>query len=219
MNSVIITGANRGIGLALATQLSVDHTVYALCRTSSNELQTLKNTHIIKNVDVSCTASIHSASKKIEGPVHGLINNAGILNKVSIESLNESELNHHWNINAMGPLRVFTAFQNHLVSGSKLLFITSRMGSITDNTSGSHYAYRMSKAALNMAAKSLSIDLKPQNISVGIVHPGWVKTDMTSHTGHCSTHESAQNIINRLHALNLSNTGTFWHANGNVLEW
>ena len=93
------------------------------------------------------------------------------------------------------------------------------MGSIDDNQSGSHYGYRMSKAALNMAGKSLSIDLKEKEISVGIIHPGWVQTDMTGNTGHYTVQKSASQIIDRIEELNLQNSGTFWHSNGQILPW
>ena len=93
------------------------------------------------------------------------------------------------------------------------------MGSIADNTSGGMYGYRMSKAALNAAAKSISIDLLDKGISVGIIHPGWVKTGMTHFSGHLSPDESAKMIVERIDELNINNTGTFWHANGDILPW
>ena len=93
------------------------------------------------------------------------------------------------------------------------------MGSIQDNESGSHYAYRMSKAALNMAGKSLAIDCREQNIHVGIIHPGWVQTDMTGNTGHYTVDIAASQIIDRIHELNASNSGNFLHSNGDHLPW
>ena len=93
------------------------------------------------------------------------------------------------------------------------------MGSIDDNSSGSHYGYRMSKAALNMAGKSMAIDLNSQGICVGIIHPGWVKTDMTGQTGHYSVDVAAEQIISRIDELNMSNSGSFWHSDGSELPW
>ena len=93
------------------------------------------------------------------------------------------------------------------------------MGSIDDNTSGSHYGYRMSKTALNSAGKSLSIDLKDKGIAVGIIHPGWIQTEMTGHTGNDTPDTAAKQIIDRINELSLENTGTFWHANGSLLPW
>ena len=98
--------------------------------------------------------------------------------------------------------------------------MTSRMGSIEDNTSGGSYGYRMSKAALCMAGKSLSVDLYQKGISVGILHPGLVSTAMTGFTTNgISTEKSVKGLINRIDHLNLNNSGTFWHSNGEILPW
>jgi NAD(P)-dependent dehydrogenase (short-subunit alcohol dehydrogenase family) len=96
--------------------------------------------------------------------------------------------------------------------------MTSRMGSIGDNTSGSSYGYRMSKAALSMAGKSLSHDLKPKGIAVAILHPGLVSTRMTGFSG-ISPKESVTNLLQRINDLTLETSGTFWHANGEILPW
>jgi len=97
--------------------------------------------------------------------------------------------------------------------------MTSRMGSIEDNTSGGYYGYRMSKAALSMAGKSLAEDLKPHNIAVGILHPGMVRTRMTDFSG-ITAAESVQGLLQRIAELNLDNSGTFWHGvKGDVLPW
>ena len=106
-----------------------------------------------------------------------------------------------------------------LTSLKKVAFITSRMGSIEDNSSGNSYGYRMSKAALNMAAKSLSVDLFEKEIAVGIIHPGWVKTRMTNQHAPLSVAESSQLILEQIDKLNMANTGTFWHAKGEILPW
>ena len=138
---------------------------------------------------------------------------------MSLESLNEDLIYKQFDINAVGPLRVSNAFLNSLKKDSKIILITSRMGSIDDNSSGSHYGYRMSKAALNMAGKSLAIDLHSQGISVGIIHPGWVKTDMTGQTGHYTVGQAAEQIIARINELSLNNSGSFWHSDGSELPW
>ena len=97
--------------------------------------------------------------------------------------------------------------------------ITSRMGSIEDNTSGGYYGYRMSKAALNIAGKSLAIDLKNKNIAVGIFHPGLVATDMIGGHGDISADEAAERLDKRIFALTMKNSGSFWHSNGEILPW
>ncbi|MEM8603096.1 MAG: SDR family NAD(P)-dependent oxidoreductase, partial [Cyanobacteria bacterium P01_H01_bin.121] len=108
----------------------------------------------------------------------------------------------------------------NLHAGSKLVLMTSRMGSIADNTSGSSYGYRMSKVALSMAGKSLAHDLKPKGIAVAILHPGLVQTGMTNFTTQGITPtESVNNLLQRIDELTLENTGTFWHANGEILPW
>ncbi|MEO1185360.1 MAG: SDR family NAD(P)-dependent oxidoreductase, partial [Cyanobacteria bacterium J06636_27] len=121
-------------------------------------------------------------------------------------------------VNAVGPLRLTKALLNNLKSGSKIIMMTSRMGSIDDNTSGGSYGYRMSKVALSMAGKSLSEDLKSKNIPVAILHPGLVQTRMTGFSG-ITTEESVKGLLARIDKLNMENTGTFWHSNGEILPW
>ncbi len=217
--NVVITGANRGIGLELTRRYAANNHVFALCRQSSPELNSLPGVTVIDQCDVSSTDSITRAASLCPPTIDILINNAGILRRVSLESLNEDLIYKQFDINAVGPLRVSNAFLNSLKKDSKIILITSRMGSIDDNSSGSHYGYRMSKAALNMAGKSLAIDLHSQGISVGIIHPGWVKTDMTGQTGHYTVGQAAEQIIARINELSLNNSGSFWHSDGSELPW
>lgn len=97
--------------------------------------------------------------------------------------------------------------------------MTSRMGSIEDNDSGGRYGYRVSKAGLNAAGKSLAVDLKDRGIPVAILHPGFVKTDMTGNNGDITAEQAAHRLVQRMDELNLGNTGTFWHSDGSVLPW
>ena len=122
-------------------------------------------------------------------------------------------------MNALGPLRLVSALQANLSVGSKIALITSRMGSIEDNTSGGRYGYRMSKAALNAAGKSMAHDLKSRGVAVAILHPGLVSTAMINFNGQVSPEYAAAQLAERIEALNLKNTGTFWHANGDELPW
>ena len=109
---------------------------------------------------------------------------------------------------------------DHLLPGAKVILMTSRMGSIDDNSSGGSYGYRMSKVALCMAGKSLAIDLKSQGIAVALLHPGLVRTRMTGFTDQGITpEESVDGLLARIDNLNLENSGTFWHANGESLPW
>jgi len=214
MAVIAITGANRGIGLALASQLSDEHEVHALCRTPSTALQKLSVT-IYAGVDVQDPSTYPTSLPSLDI----LINNAGILRRDSIEQLDISDIQAQFTVNALGPLLMTKSLLPKLSNGSKVIIITSRMGSITDNTSGRMYGYRMSKAAVNMVGKSLTLDLAPQGIAVALLHPGYVRTDMTGGNGYISTTESAQGLIRQIERLKIENTGSFWHCNGEELPW
>ena len=221
MKNVVITGANRGIGLEFAKIYSKENMVFAICRKPSPELQKLDNVKIISDIDVGEFDSIKNAISQCPARIDILINNAGILKRVSFEEIGDSieDISEQFKINSLAPLLVTFAAKDKLSSGSKIALITSRMGSIGDNGSGTAYGYRMSKSALNAAGKSLAIDLKDQGISVAILHPGWVKTEMTNKSGLLEPEEAAQSLTNRIEELNLENSGTFWHSSGEILEW
>jgi len=219
-NTIVITGANRGIGLAMTTIFKAQgHLVYALCRSSSVELDQL-GVHVVKDVDVATTQGIKNMKKALSGVgIDVLICNAGILKNESLSDLNIDTIKQQFEVNALAPLKIVETLQYNLNPDGKVAMITSRMGSIADNSSGGRYGYRMSKAALNAAAKSLSIDLSPQGISVGIYHPGYVQTDMVNHKGDVSASEAAEKIIALIDKLTLKETGVFKHAKGQVLPW
>ena len=221
MPNYLITGSNRGIGLELSRQLHQrgDH-VIATCRNASEDLINL-GVNIIENVDISSGHSITKLKSKLKNiKLDGLIHNAGIAEYNSFDDLDPESIKKQFDINALSPLCMTRSLINLLNRKSKIAFITSRMGSIDDNTSGSSYGYRMSKVALSMAAKSLSIDLIKKEIFVGILHPGLVSTRMTSFTNNgISAKESASGLIKRIDSLNASNSGTFMHANGEGLPW
>ncbi|NQY27204.1 MAG: SDR family oxidoreductase [Piscirickettsiaceae bacterium] len=221
--TVLVTGSNRGIGLELCTQLKQrGFDVIATCRQSSTALKGL-GVDVIENVDVSDFESLAALAATLSGrKIDWLINNAGIADGIAMDELNEDTIascKRLFEVNSLGPLLTTQALLGNLSSGSKVGIITSRMGSIDDNDSGGSYGYRMSKAAVNAAGKSLSIDLKPKEIAVAILHPGWVRTDMTGHNGLIDTDESASGLLARMDELNLDNTGSFWHSNGEILPW
>lgn len=222
--TVVITGANRGIGYAMA-KLCVERgdTVYALCRKRSDALNKLSadfNVNVIEQVDVSTTQGVEQAVTELNNVnIDLLINNAGILRDENLQNLNADTITEQFNVNALAPLLITHALLPNLSNGSKVALITSRMGSITDNTSGGRYGYRMSKAALNIAAMSLAQDLKGDNISVGIYHPGYVQTDMVNHGGDISSTVAAERLIGLMDDLSLAETGVFKHSNGEVLPW
>ena len=220
MPIVLITGANRGIGLALVKYYrDINYHVIGVCRQTSSELSA-NCQEIITGISMQDNQAIRSL-KHILGDRHIdiLINNAGILYDESFAELNFESIELQIQVNALAPLRVVSVLTDSLVSGSKVALITSRMGSIEDNTSGGRYGYRMSKAALNAAGKSLSHDLKSDGIAVAILHPGLVSTAMIDFNGQLSPECAAKQLAQRIEDLDLNNTGTFWHANGSILPW
>jgi NAD(P)-dependent dehydrogenase (short-subunit alcohol dehydrogenase family) len=219
MAKVLITGANRGIGLELCRQLEArGDEVIAACRTANDELQSL-DLRVIEGVDVCSDQSIGSLQAQLgDEQLDWLVNNAGILSVESLESLDFAAMETQFRVNSLGPLRTTAGLLQNLSVGSKVGIITSRMGSIDDNTSGSYYGYRMSKAAVNMAGMSLARDLKDRGVAVALLHPGMVATDMTGGRG-VPTEHSVAGLIQRMDALDLGTTGTFWHAEGERLPW
>ena len=221
MANFLITGSNRGIGLELSKQIKArgDY-VIATCRSSSIELNNL-GVNVIENVDISSGQSITNLKRKIRDiKLDCLVHNAGISEYNSFEDLDPESIKRQFEINALSPLCVTRSLINFLNKKSKIVFITSRMGSIDDNTSGSSYGYRMSKVALSMAAKSLSIDLKKKEIFITILHPGLVSTRMTGFTKKGITaQQSAKGLLERIDELNEENNGNFWHSNGQKLPW
>lgn len=216
MKTYLITGANRGIGLALAKKLHAhNEQVIATCRKSSSKLEKL-GVKIIDGINVTEQSSIDRL-KELKN-IDVLVLNAGILSYESLSDLNIETIRQQFEVNALAPLRITQAMLSSLAPNAKVIIITSRMGSIEDNTSGGYYGYRMSKAAVNMAAMSLTRDLRGRGIAVRVIHPGLVATRMTGMTG-ISAKESANGILDRIKETNIATTGEFWHANGEQLPW
>ena len=220
MATALVTGGNRGIGFSFAKLLKArGDQVVATCRHDSAELSKL-GVEVADGVDVTSEKSVNLLVEKLKGrSIDLLINNAGLLSHEQLAHLDFASIQKQMEVNAYGPLRVTAKLQGLLAKGAKVALITSRMGSIADNTSGGAYGYRMSKAALNAAGKSLAHDLAPRGISVAILHPGYVKTEMTGNHGNVEPDAAAADLLKRIDALNLDNTGTFWHANGEILPW
>ena len=221
MSTFLITGSNRGIGLELCKQvLERGDEVIATCRKSSLELNNL-GLRIEENIDISSKESIDNLRKNLSGlELDCLIHNAGIHEYNSFDDLDQQSILRQFLVNALSPISMTKSLKSLLKKSSKIAFITSRMGSIGDNSSGSSYGYRMSKVALSMAAKSLSKDLLEEDIFVAILHPGLVSTRMTGFTkSGITTEESVRGLLKRIDSLDKNNTGTFWHANGEILPW
>jgi NAD(P)-dependent dehydrogenase (short-subunit alcohol dehydrogenase family) len=220
MQTVVIVGANRGIGLELARQFkNRGDGVVAVCRKASDELAELE-AEVIEGVDVTSERSLARLSEALEGrTIDVLVNNAGVLSDESLSDLDVDRIRRQFEINSLGPLRVTAALRGNLDSGSKVAIVSSRMGSIEDNTSGGRYGYRMSKAAVNMAGRSLAHDLKEAGIAVVVLHPGFVRTDMTGHQGLIDPPESAVGLIARIDELTVETSGSFRHTNGETIPW
>lgn len=221
MATVLVTGANRGIGLEYGRQLQArGDQVIAVCRQVSPELEAL-GVRIEAGIELSSEAAIAELVRRLAGiPLDGVILNAGILESMGLEDLDPDSIRRQFEVNALAPLLLARALVDQMPRGAWLALMTSRMGSIDDNTSGGSYGYRMSKVALNIAGKSLAVDLKPRGIAVAILHPGLVRTRMIHFNPHgISPEEAVRGLLARIDALNLENSGTFWHANGEVLPW
>lgn len=219
MATVLVTGCNRGIGLQLCMQYSArGDDVIAVVRTSNPELDALP-VRVIPGVDVGDGATM-SILKDAIGDQHIdiLLNNAGILRSDSFDALDYEGMEEQFRVNTLGPLRVTEALLENLGEGSKVAIVSSRVGSIEDNSSGGHYGYRASKTAVNQVGMNLKHDLAPRGIAVALLHPGLVATDMTGGQG-ITPKESAEGLIKRIEDLNIENSGGFWHAEGYTLPW
>ena len=216
-----MTGANRGIGLAYCQQLHLrGDRVIAVCRQSSDELDDL-GVQVESGIELTSPDSLAALVNGLAGQkLDTVILNAGILESMGLSDLDPEAIRRQFEVNALAPLLLARALTPLMPEGSKLVLMTSRMGSIEDNSSGGSYGYRMSKVALNIAGKSLAVDLQSQGIAVAILHPGLVKTRMIRFNPNgISPEDSVNGLIARIDELTLENSGSFWHANGTVLPW
>lgn len=223
MSTILVTGANRGIGLAL-TRLyrSRGDEVIAVCRRSGAELEAT-GARIEAGIDVADAAAVATLGQRLgDARIDVLLLNAGIFTHEKLGELDDAAfaaIVRQFEVNTLGPLRVTQALLGHLNEGARIGIVTSRMGSVADNGSGGYYGYRASKAAVNAVGKSLAVDLAPRGIAVALLHPGFVSTDMVGGKGDISPEESARGLAARMDALTLENSGGFWHSNGSPLPW
>jgi len=221
MSTVLVTGANRGIGLEYCRQLQQrGDQVIAVCRQSSPELDVI-DVEIESGVDLTNEANRAHLVRRLTGrSLDTVILNAGLLVSMGLDDLDPEAIRRQFEVNALAPLLLARSLVPLMPWGSRLALMTSRMGSIDDNSSGGSYGYRMSKVALNIAGKSLAVDLRPEGIAVAILHPGLVRTRMIQFNPRgVSPEQSVRGLLTRIDGLTLDNSGTFWHANGDVLPW
>ena len=223
MKSVVVTGANRGIGLELCKQfLAKGNRVFATYRSNKGELKTIENTNLSTfKLDVRDADELESFASSIEGSVDILINNAGIADGrwQSISEINMQQAIEVIEVNSIAPVLVTQKFENKLKPGSKIVMMSSLMGSISDCMSGRSYAYRASKTALNMFSIAMKNELKSKGVSILIMHPGWVETDMGGPNAPLSVVESVTGIIDRIEEQTLELTGRYVQFDGTPIEW
>jgi NAD(P)-dependent dehydrogenase (short-subunit alcohol dehydrogenase family) len=227
MPTVLITGANRGIGLEFAKQYAAaGWRVHAACRepVSVDALNGLAGDVRLHRLDVAMPNQVHDLAAGLAGePIDLLVNNAGISAnaKTSIGDVDYGLWEQMLRINVMGPMRVAEALVANIAASQRrvMLFLSTRAGSIADNLTGGRYLYRSSKAALNMVVKSLAIDLIPKRITCVAVHPGWVQTDMGTAAAPISARTSVEALRALVERLEPHDNGRFLNYDGRELRW
>jgi NAD(P)-dependent dehydrogenase (short-subunit alcohol dehydrogenase family) len=225
--TVLITGANRGLGLEFVRQYAIDNYEVIACSRKINKKDDLhklqvkfKNISIYK-LDVANFSSIDQFAKSLKSPIDILINNAGVYPDSSIDHINYDTWLEAFKINTLAAFKMTKAFLPHLKKShlKKVASLTSKMGSIDDNSGGSEYLYRSSKTALNMVMKSLSIDLKPYDLALITLHPGWVRTDMGGPNGLIDADESVTGMKRQIDKLSMKTSGQFIAYDGKKIPW
>jgi NAD(P)-dependent dehydrogenase (short-subunit alcohol dehydrogenase family) len=227
-----ITGASRGLGLEFVRQLlrrgDVVEAGVLLLEENADELQALARESEgrlrVHPLDVTDPASVATFAREVDGggPLDGLINNAGIFDPTgSVAGLDFQALLRTFDINTLGALRVTAALLPALRRGSsrRIACLSSRAGSVSDNSSGGLYGYRLSKAALNMAVRNLALELRPEGFTVLALHPGWVRTDMGGPSAPQSPEESVRGLLQVLDGARSEDTGRFLDFRGQEVPW
>jgi NAD(P)-dependent dehydrogenase (short-subunit alcohol dehydrogenase family) len=225
MPTVLLTGANRGLGLEFARQYSAaGWHVHACCREpeKADELKALPVA--VHRLDVRDLDAIAGLAASLKGQaIDVLLANAGVYGprKMFLGQLDYAAWADVMAVNVFGPVRLAECFTDHVAaSGKKLIAcVSSLMGSIALNTGGRHYLYRTSKAALNAAVKTLAIDLRDRGISVVTLHPGWVKTDMGGQDADLEIPDAVRSIIRTLDGVTPARSGRFLNYDGTELSW
>ena len=222
--TVLITGANRGIGLELARQYSTaGWQVVGTARNpaKADELRSLDVR--VMQLDVTDQQSVDALAHSLaEQPIDMLINNAGIFPRIdTLENVDLDDVNRTLAVNIVGPIRVTRALLPNLRQGSlkKIINVSSNLGSIANNTSGRYYGYRESKAALNMFTRTLAAELRELEFICIALNPGWVQTDMGGANARLTVQDSVNQIRTVLSGLKTEDNGTYWSYDGTQLPW
>ena len=230
MATILVTGANRGLGIEFVEQyLNEGNDVIATYRNENSSMDLIEMGNERSNLkllqlDVSSNKSLNSFAENLgDSPIDIFINNAGVYGPRNSSFGNVDEEN--WipaiKINAIAPILLTQLIIKNIRSGAdkKLIFVTSKMGSIDDNKGGGAYVYRSSKTALNAVVKSLSVDLENEGIVVALIHPGWVKTDMGGPNALIDKDTSVRGMTEVISNLDISSTGNFYNYDGSIIPW
>jgi len=227
MPTVMITGANRGLGLEFTRQYAADGwTIIATCRDpfDPGELARIEGDIQVHGLDVTNHPQVDRLADDLNGTqIDVLINNAGIYGPRDYdpETIDYAAWEEVMRVNTFAPVKVTATFADHVAQGQHMTIVTvtSKMGSIADNTSGGAYIYRSSKAALNSAMRSLAVDISGRDVVVVVVHPGWVQTDMGGPSGLITPTESVSGMRNVIAGLTRADSGKFFNYDGSIIPW
>ena len=226
MPTTLITGANRGIGLAFVRSFAADGwSIQACCRNpdKAKDLKAVEGEITVQRVDVTDGLRVASLARELaETPIDVLINNAGVYGpRTGFGETDYDDWLNVFKINTLAPLRMAERFVGQVAMSERKLIanISSVMGSITENTSGGSYIYRSSKAALNMVTKGLSIDVAPQGVTVVSFHPGWVRTDMGGEEASVEPDDSVAGMRQVIERITEADSGKFFSYDGTEIAW
>ncbi|MDX1812720.1 MAG: SDR family oxidoreductase [Gammaproteobacteria bacterium] len=229
--NILITGTNRGIGLEMVKiAVSKRWRVFACCRNPMqadklNEVAMMSGGLVsVHHLDVTDVAQIQALAYELRNEsIDILYNNAGVYGSMmhSFGQIDQHDWLKTFEANTIAPTKMAEHFVEHVARSARkiMVFMSSKMGSMEDNTSGGSYIYRSSKAALNAVVKSMSIDLAPRNITCLMTHPGWVKTDMGGPYAEITTRESVTNLFNIIENSSIEDSGKFFDIDGSIIPW
>jgi NAD(P)-dependent dehydrogenase (short-subunit alcohol dehydrogenase family) len=227
MPTVLLTGANRGLGLEFARQYAArGWRVHACCRKPADapDLAALAGPNlVVRALDVRDFEAVAGLAREIADPIDVLLANAGIYGpeKTSLGRIDYAAWAEVFAVNTMAPLRLAECFVEHVARSERktIACVSSFMGSVGGNSGGRHYLYRSSKAALNAVVKSLAIDLRDRGVKAVTLHPGWVKTDMGGADADLEIPASVAGVVGVLERLRPEDSGKFLNYDGSELPW